>query len=60
MDDLVVISITISGFKIARVLVDGGSSANVIYRKYFVELYLQVDMLKHYPNTLVRFFDDRW
>lgn len=58
-DDPMVISITISGFKVARVLVDGGSSTNVIYWRCFEELQLPTEMFNHYMGTLVDFSDEQ-
>lgn len=53
------ISITTSDFKVARVLIDGGSSTNVIYGECFEELNIPSGMLKNYPGTLVGFSGDQ-
>jgi len=57
-NDLVVISAVTTGRKVHRVLVDQGSSADVMFWTTFNKLQLSPDMLRPYSGCLYGFAGD--
>ncbi|XP_068486570.1 uncharacterized protein [Phaseolus vulgaris] len=57
-NDPVVISAVTAGRKVHRVLVDQGSSTNVMFWTTFNKLQLSPDMLRHYSGCLYNFTGD--
>jgi len=58
-NDLVVISVVMAGRKVHRVLVDQGSSADVMFWSTFNKLWLSPDFLRPYTGFLYRFADNQ-
>ena len=58
-NDLLVIMLTIEGFNTKRVLVDNGSSVDIIYLPAFQQLKLDPKRLQSFDSTLVIFSGDR-
>ncbi|XP_030936445.1 uncharacterized protein LOC115961642 [Quercus lobata] len=58
-DDLLVIMIIIEGFNTRRVLVDSGSSADIIYLPAFQQLKLDLKRLRPFESPLVSFNGDK-
>ncbi|KAH7674021.1 Acid proteases protein [Dioscorea alata] len=54
-DDAMVISATIVKFPIERILIDNGSSVNLIYQKCFEKMNLSYNILKKVPSPLFSF-----
>jgi len=57
-NDLVVISIVTAGRKVHRVLVDQGSSADIMFWSTFNKLQLSPDQLRPYTGCLYGFAGD--
>ena len=58
-DDPLVIMLTIERFNTRRMLVDNGSSANVMYMTAFQQMKLDLKRLKPFGSLLVSFSEDR-
>ena len=58
-NDPLVIMLTIEGFNTKRILVDNGSSANIIYLPAFQQLKLEPGRLRPFDSPLVSFSGDR-
>ena len=58
-DDPLVIMLTIKGFNNRRILVDNGSSANIIYLSVFQQLKLDSRKLRPFNSPLVSFSGDK-
>ena len=58
-DDPLVIMIMIEGFNTRRVLVDNGSSADIIYLSVFQQLKLDQRRLRPFDSPLVSFSEDK-
>ena len=58
-NDLLVIMLNIEGFNTKRILVDNGSSANIIYLPTFQQLRLDPKRLRPFESPLVSFSEDR-
>ena len=58
-NDLLVIMLNIEGFNTKRILVDNGSSANIIYLPTFQQLKLDPKRLHPFESPLVSFNGDR-
>ena len=58
-DDPLVIIIMIEGFNTKRVLVDNGSSADIIYFSAFQQLKLDQRRLRPFDSPLVSFSEDK-
>ena len=58
-DDLLVIMIMIEGFNTRRVLVDNGSSADIIYLFAFQQLKLDPKRLRPFESSLVSFSGEK-
>ena len=58
-DDPLVIMIMIEGFNIIRVLVDNGSSANIIFLFAFQQLKVDLKRLRPFESSLVSFSGDK-
>ena len=58
-NDPMVITLTIKGFNTKRILVDNGSSANIIYLPVFQQLKLDSGRLCPFDSPLVSFSEDR-
>ncbi|XP_065632981.1 uncharacterized protein LOC112035103 [Quercus suber] len=58
-NDPLVIKLTIEGFNTKRVLVDNGSSADIIYFSAFQQLRLEPKRLRPFDSPLVSFSGDR-
>ena len=58
-DDPLVIVIMIEGFNTIRVLVDNGSSANIIYLSAFQQLKVDPKKLRPFESSLVSFSGDK-
>ena len=58
-NDPMVITLTIKGFNTKRILVDNGSSANIIYLPAFRQLKLDPGRLCPFDAPLVSFNEDR-
>nr|XP_023917863.1 uncharacterized protein LOC112029414 [Quercus suber] len=58
-DDPLVIMLTIEGFNIRRILVDNGSSTDIIYLFAFQQLKLDLKRLRPFDSPLVSFSGDR-
>ena len=58
-DNPLVIMIMIEGFNTRRVLVDNGSSANIIYLSAFQQLKVDPKRLRPFESTLVSFNGDK-
>ena len=58
-DNPLVIMIMIEGFNTRRVLVDNGSSANIIYLSAFQQLKVNPKRLRPFESTLVSFNGDK-
>ena len=58
-NDLLVIMLNIEGFNTKRILVDNGSSANIIYLPTFQQLKLDPKRLHPFESPLVSFSGDR-
>ena len=58
-NDPVVISVVTAGRKVHRVLVDQGSSADVLFRSTFNKLRLSPDLLRPYTGCLYGFADNQ-
>ena len=58
-NDLLVIMLNIEGFNTKRILVDNGSSANIIYLPIFQQLKLDPKRLRPFESPLVSFSGDR-
>ena len=58
-DDPLVIMLTIEGFNTRKVLVDNGSSADVMYMTAFQQMKLDPKCLKPFGSLLVSFNGDR-
>ena len=58
-DDPLVIMIMIEGFSTQRVLVDSGSSADIIYLPTFQQLKLDLKRLRPFESPLVSFSGDK-
>lgn len=54
-DDPMVISMQIFEWDIKRVLIDLGSSTNIIYREAFERLQIDLELLWHFKRSLVEF-----
>ena len=57
--DPLVITLTIEGFNTKRILVDNGSSADIIYPPAFQQLKLDLGRLCPFDSPLVSFNGDR-
>ncbi|XP_065623592.1 uncharacterized protein LOC136064974 [Quercus suber] len=57
-DDPLVIMVTIEGFNTKRILVDNGSSANIIYLSAFQQLKLDPRRLRPFKSSLISFSGD--
>ena len=58
-DDPLVIMIMIEGFNTRRVLVDNGSSADIIYLSAFQQLKIDPKMLRPFMSPLISFSGDK-
>ena len=58
-NDLLVIMLNIEGFNTKRILVDNGSSADIIYLSAFQQLKLDLKRLRPFESPLVSFSGDR-
>lgn len=58
-DDPMVISATIANWRVHKILVDQGSSVDVLYLSTFLKLNLPLKMVKSYPDPLVGFAGER-
>ena len=58
-DDPLVIMLTIEGFNTRRILVDNGSSMNIIYLSTFQQLKLDPGRLRLFESPIVSFSGDR-
>ncbi|XP_050245849.1 uncharacterized protein LOC126693737 [Quercus robur] len=58
-NDPLVIMLTIEGFNTKRILMDNGSSANIIYLPAFQQLKLDPKRLSSFDSPLVSFSEDR-
>ena len=58
-DNPLVIMLTIEGFNTRRILVDNGSSADIIYLSAFQQLKLDLRRLRSFESPLVSFSGDR-
>ena len=58
-DDPLVIMLTIEGFNTRRILVDNGSSMNIIYLSTFQQLKLDPGRLCPFESPIVSFSGDR-
>ena len=58
-NDPLVIMLNIEGFNTKRILVDNGSSADIIYFPTFQQLRLDPKRLHHFDTPLVSFSGDR-
>ena len=58
-NDPVVISVVTAGRKVHRVLVDQGSSADVMFWSTFNKLQLSLDLLRPYTGCLYGFADNQ-
>ncbi|XP_075645580.1 uncharacterized protein LOC142616662 [Castanea sativa] len=58
-NDLLVIILTIEGLNTKRILVDNGSSADIIYHPAFQQLKLDPGRLRSFDSPLVSFSGDR-
>ena len=58
-NDPLVIILTIEGFNMKRILVDNGSSADIIYLSAFQQLKLDLERLRPFDSPLVSFSGDR-
>ena len=58
-DDPLVIMIMIEGFNIKRVLVDNGSSTDIIYLSSFQQLKVDPKRLRPFKSPLVSFSEDK-
>ena len=58
-NDPLVIMLNIEGFNTKRILVDNGSSANIIYLPTFQQLKLDPKRLRPFESPLVSFSGDR-
>ena len=58
-DDSLVIMILIEGFNTRRVLVDNGSSADIIYLSTFQQLKLDQTRFRSFDSPLVNFSGDK-
>ena len=58
-NDLLVIVLNIEGFNTKRILVDNGSSADIIYLPAFQQLKLDLKRLRPFESPLVSFSGDR-
>ena len=58
-NDLLVVMLNIEGFNTKRILVDNGSSANIIYLPTFQQLKLDPKRLHPFESPLVSFSGDR-
>ena len=58
-NDPLVIMLTIEGFNTKRILVDNGSSADIIYLPAFQQLKLDPKRLQPFDSPLVSFSGDR-
>ncbi|XP_065624581.1 uncharacterized protein LOC112008184 [Quercus suber] len=58
-NDPLVINLTIEGFNTKRVLVDNGSSADIIYFSAFQQLRLEPKRLRPFDSLLISFSGDR-
>ena len=58
-NDLLVIMLNIEGFNTKRILVDNGSSANIIYLSAFRQLKLDLKRLCPFDSPLINFSGDR-
>ena len=58
-DDPLVIMLTIEGFNTRRILVDNGSSADIIYLSTFQQLKLNPGKLRPFDSPLISFSGDR-
>ena len=58
-DDQLVIMIMIEGFNTRRVLIDNGSSANIIYISAFQQLKVDPKRLRPFKSPLVSFSGDK-
>ena len=58
-DDHLVIMLIIEGFNTRRILVDNGSSTNIIYLSTFQQLKLDPGRLRPFESPLISFNGDR-
>ena len=58
-NDLLVIMLNIEGFNTKRILVDNGSSANIIYLSAFRQLKLDPKRLHPFDSPLINFSGDK-
>ena len=58
-NDLLVIMLNIEGFNTKRILMDKGSSADIIYLPAFQQLRLDLKRLRPFESPLVNFSGDR-
>ena len=58
-NDPLVITLTIEGFNTKRILVDNGSSADIIYLSTFQQLKLDLGRLRPFDSPFVNFNGDR-
>ena len=58
-NDLLVIMLNIEGFNTKRILVDNGSSADIIYLPAFQQLRLDPKRLRPFESPLISFNGDR-
>ena len=58
-DDPLVIMLMIEGFNTKRILVDNGSSADIIYLSAFQQLKLNLRRLRPFESPIVSFNGDR-
>ena len=58
-DDPLVIMLRIKGFNTRRILVDNGSTADIIYRSAFQQLKIDPKRLQPFESALVSFSGDR-
>ena len=57
-DDPMVVVLRIENYDLKRVLIDQGSSADVIYFDAYERMGLTIDLLKPFPGTLVGFSNE--
>ena len=58
-DDPLVIMLTIEGFNTRRILIDNGSSTDIIYFFAFQQLKLDQRKLRPFESTLISFSGDK-
>ena len=57
-DDPMVVMLQLANYEVKRILIDQGSSADVLYYDAFQGLGLKVEQLKHFEGTLIGFSNE--